>query len=221
MSQQWYISRSGSQEGPFTSSQLKELVKAKEVRQDTLVWTEGMAGWTTAESVNGLFQVIPPPIAIPPDPFLDLNALHTIRARKIRHPSQTRKRNNAYLLTCAGVFLPIVAAGFAIFFISRFTNDGIGNAFSIQSAPTMTKEQFRAKFADLDGGSRSRGQVREVDLIRAVGKPSRTQTLVNRTFWYWTCQDGIIQIVIFGYKDPMVESQSGEGILNVEEVNDY
>lgn len=79
MAQQWYVSRSGTQDGPFSSSQLKELAVTKKLKPDDLVWMEGMAEWAQASNVKGLFPPSPPPIpptgvsppsVIRPDPVL-------------------------------------------------------------------------------------------------------------------------------------------------------
>lgn len=62
MTHQWYVNRSGSQKGPFTSSQLKDLARNKKIFPDDMVWMEGMAEWSPASRVKGLFPPTPPPI---------------------------------------------------------------------------------------------------------------------------------------------------------------
>ncbi len=94
----------------------------------------------------------------------------------------------------------------------------MGQLTSILSTSRMTKEQFRSKFDALKGGYRYGGVVDENDLIQAMGKPSRTQTLGNDTYWYWQCQDGTIQIVILHYKNL---AYYGEGEIMVTHINDY
>jgi hypothetical protein len=68
MTQQWFVSRSGSQEGPFTSSQLKVFVQEQKISPDDLVWKEGMAEWVPASRVKGLFPISPPPPPSQPVP---------------------------------------------------------------------------------------------------------------------------------------------------------
>jgi hypothetical protein len=69
-SRQWYIGRSGKQEGPFTDERLRELIAAGMVTGDTLVWTAGMTNWARAAEVPGLMASVPrrPSVAAPAVP---------------------------------------------------------------------------------------------------------------------------------------------------------
>ncbi len=61
----WHIAENGQSVGPFTPPQLAQAVSAGRVRPDTLVWTQGMTGWTAANQVPqvlGLFAASPPPL---------------------------------------------------------------------------------------------------------------------------------------------------------------
>ncbi len=61
----WHIAENGQSVGPFTPPQLAQAVSAGRVRPDTLVWTQGMAGWTAANQIPqvlGLFAASPPPL---------------------------------------------------------------------------------------------------------------------------------------------------------------
>ncbi|WP_157783983.1 DUF4339 domain-containing protein, partial [Bradyrhizobium yuanmingense] len=44
----WFYASEGKQQGPFPEGQFRDLVAQGVVRPDTLVWTEGMAGWQKA-----------------------------------------------------------------------------------------------------------------------------------------------------------------------------
>lgn len=60
----WHIAENGQTRGPFAQSQL-----AGQITRDTLVWSEGQAGWAKAGDVPalaGLFSATPPP---PPPPM--------------------------------------------------------------------------------------------------------------------------------------------------------
>ena len=50
----WFYAANGQQQGPFGDVQLRDLIANGTVRADTLVWTEGMAGWQKAVEVPGL-----------------------------------------------------------------------------------------------------------------------------------------------------------------------
>lgn len=50
----WFYASEGKQQGPFPEGQFRDLVAQGIVRPDTLVWTEGMAGWQKAAEIPGL-----------------------------------------------------------------------------------------------------------------------------------------------------------------------
>ncbi len=55
MSQEWYYSVDGSQQGPVSPGELKKLTDASKISQADLVWKEGMAEWVPAKTIKGLF----------------------------------------------------------------------------------------------------------------------------------------------------------------------
>ena len=66
----WFYAANGQQQGPFGDAQLQDLISNGTVRPDTLVWTEGMAGWQKAAEVPGLMPAGgPPPMPIVGMPF--------------------------------------------------------------------------------------------------------------------------------------------------------
>lgn len=60
----WFYASEGKQQGPFPEGQFRDLVAQGVVRPDTLVWTEGMAGWQKAAEIPGLIGGGAPP-AVP------------------------------------------------------------------------------------------------------------------------------------------------------------
>ena len=58
----WFYADRGQQQGPFPEAQLRDFIARGMVRPDTLVWTEGMAGWQRAGEIPGFFS----PAARPP-----------------------------------------------------------------------------------------------------------------------------------------------------------
>jgi len=64
----WYFQKNGVQEGPREESEIRELIRAGEIARTTLVWTEGMSDWATAENtaLSALFLDTPPPIRSEP-----------------------------------------------------------------------------------------------------------------------------------------------------------
>ncbi len=62
---QYFTAVNGQQTGPFPLQTLKLHIEAGSPTKDTLVWCEGMDGWTAASSVdevNALFNAGPPPL---------------------------------------------------------------------------------------------------------------------------------------------------------------
>ena len=51
-SRSWFYASEGQQQGPYPEIQLRDLIARGTVTADTLVWTEGMAGWQKA----GIFR---------------------------------------------------------------------------------------------------------------------------------------------------------------------
>jgi hypothetical protein len=60
----WYYARDNKQSGPVSGADLKRIALAGDVAPDDLVWREGMAEWTLARNVRGLFDNEPAPVAV-------------------------------------------------------------------------------------------------------------------------------------------------------------
>jgi hypothetical protein len=61
----WFYASEGQQLGPYPEAQLRDLIARGSVRADTLVWTEGMAGWQKAAEIPGLMSGASGPPVIP------------------------------------------------------------------------------------------------------------------------------------------------------------
>jgi GYF domain 2 len=66
----WFFASEDKQQGPYPEDQFRDFIARGLVRADTLVWSEGMAGWQRAGDIPGL---IPggsgPPAFLPTDPY--------------------------------------------------------------------------------------------------------------------------------------------------------
>src|SRR5262245_54704008 len=51
----WFYASQGQQQGPLPEAELRNLIARGTIGPDTLVWTEGMAGWQKAGEIPGLF----------------------------------------------------------------------------------------------------------------------------------------------------------------------
>ena len=64
---EWYYARGNKQLGPVSSVDLKRMAAAGEIHAEDLVWREGMAEWTPARNVRGLFEEeAKPPVTASP-----------------------------------------------------------------------------------------------------------------------------------------------------------
>jgi hypothetical protein len=61
----WFYAAGGQQQGPVSEAQLRGLIARGAVTPDTLVWSEGMAGWQKAWEVPGLWSGGAAPPAFP------------------------------------------------------------------------------------------------------------------------------------------------------------
>ena len=50
----WFFASQGKEQGPYPEAQLREFIANGTVTADTLVWSEGMAGWQKARDIPGL-----------------------------------------------------------------------------------------------------------------------------------------------------------------------
>lgn len=68
----WYVYVGGKQVGPMTVEQLAGAIQAGQVEAGTMVWRQGLSGWTAANQVAELTQLFaqgpPPPPPPPPSP---------------------------------------------------------------------------------------------------------------------------------------------------------
>ncbi|HET6243929.1 MAG: SPFH domain-containing protein [Bacteroidetes bacterium] len=62
---QYFMATNGQQTGPFDAPAIKQMIQQGTLKQETLVWKQGMAEWIAASTVpeiKDLFQQSPPPI---------------------------------------------------------------------------------------------------------------------------------------------------------------
>ena len=60
---EWYIAANDKASGPFTESEMKNLLLEKKVTMETLVWCAGMSEWQKAESTPSILKLI---LQLPP-----------------------------------------------------------------------------------------------------------------------------------------------------------
>jgi len=55
----WYFAAQGQQQGPVSEEELRDLIANGVVTSETLLWSDGMAGWEKAERIPGLMTDVP------------------------------------------------------------------------------------------------------------------------------------------------------------------
>jgi hypothetical protein len=73
----WFFASQGQQQGPYPEARLHEFIAAGTITAETLVWSEGMAGWQKAGEIPGLFSGSsgPPAVPQPGGPLLSAGGL--------------------------------------------------------------------------------------------------------------------------------------------------
>ncbi len=62
---QFHVALNGQPSGPFPLATIRQYIEAGQIKKDTLVWRQGMAEWSKAETaaeIATLFGAVPPPI---------------------------------------------------------------------------------------------------------------------------------------------------------------
>jgi len=69
----WYYAAQGAQQGPVPEAELRGLISGGVITGETLLWTEGMAGWEKAGRIPGLMSNLGnQPPGMPPAPSNDM-----------------------------------------------------------------------------------------------------------------------------------------------------
>jgi uncharacterized RDD family membrane protein YckC len=102
----WYYAEGGKQVGPVEESVLDDLVRQGVVRDETLVWREGMAAWQRHGAVRGPIPGSPPPR--PPAPPFDSQPAPSQRQEATRHYGGFWIRFLAILID--GIIIGVVGA---------------------------------------------------------------------------------------------------------------
>ena len=62
----YYFCIDGSTAGPFSESEVAQLIAAKRINKETLAWIEGMPQWDKIENVPAILRIValtPPPLS--------------------------------------------------------------------------------------------------------------------------------------------------------------
>ena len=144
----YYVYANGTQSGPFSTEELK----LKRIGPDTLVWCDGMDGWSKAAGVSALKEVlatIPPPLPGSP-PYTPPNPSPRYKAS----PVNDFFRNNWLALVAGAVVLLIVATAYSNYSQRKETDQrereaNIAATAQAETERRLLEEQEAAKLAEL------------------------------------------------------------------------
>lgn len=91
MSATWYYAVGEDQRGPISAEDLRGKLICGELPVNTMVWSEGMAGWASAEKVPELFRPAPPKAE--PTPII-VPQVEPSTAGKVHGTGQTRSESS-------------------------------------------------------------------------------------------------------------------------------
>lgn len=97
----WYYADGGRQAGPVDEAALDELVRQGVVRDDTLVWREGLASWQPHGVVRPR-PVAPPPPPAPPIPAAPMAPPPPAAAAEVRYCAECGRPHQAYEMSMVG-----------------------------------------------------------------------------------------------------------------------
>jgi hypothetical protein len=124
----FYANINGTNEGPFTLEELKDLASKKKITPKTYVIIEGTEDWIAAKEIEGLF----PPGAklpkLPPTPPGGDTPLTAEDAARIARQSAAAAKQGAQMAVAYGASITSKSTGFwggVINFIKKILNEGI------------------------------------------------------------------------------------------------
>lgn len=139
-----------------------------------------------------------------------------------RRPAKKTARKRCVLALTAGLIIGyIFGAGFPV----GERGSVLPDSARALSAQRLTKDEWKAKayaYFRSSGEYEGQGHMVTPTLLwgidgevfkRVMGNPDRTQTIGGNMYWYYTCRDGMIQLVL--------ENREGVDNLLVGDINDY
>jgi hypothetical protein len=127
----WFFAANGQQQGPYSEAQFRDFVERGMIRSETLVWTEGMAGWQKADDVPGLMSSAAGPPMMPRSGSPPVVAGDGGFGSALSADLPLWSLLGRSLLYVIGVFLvipaPWVATAFYRWFVSRIRVPGRGS----------------------------------------------------------------------------------------------
>jgi len=201
-SNDWYYTTKGQIAGPVSLNALQLLASTGQ-----LLPTDSLRSATSSQSMPASeLDGLSFPVAQPSFDFGSAAA----RKTKARSANPSNVRTSAKQLFAIAAVMGLSLAVLALIF------QGL-NILPTQTR--MTKQEFRTTLSSMSGVGDN--VINEAELFAKFGKPHRTQAFGSDAYWYYTCSDGTIQLVIWQYSNPGVEEQLGKGARVISQINDF
>ncbi|MGJ4952746.1 DUF4339 domain-containing protein [Bradyrhizobium sp. HKCCYLS20291] len=110
----WYYAAQGQQQGPISEDELRDLIAGGVVTAETLLWSDGMAGWEKAGRIPGLMSGVPSTAPGGPPPF-DGRSGGGIPAGALSADLETLTYFGWTLLYFVGQFLVVITPWTAVY----------------------------------------------------------------------------------------------------------
>ena len=108
----FYANINGSNEGPFSIEELKDLVKQKKITKKTYILLEGTDEWVTAKEVGDLFPSNSTVPDLPPLPPGESSPLTSDDAARMARQGAAAAKQGAQMAVAYGVSITSKSTGF-------------------------------------------------------------------------------------------------------------
>lgn len=176
----WYFARGDEEKGPFTEAQIRSLVGAGKVRDEDLVWKEGMRDWLPARDVPGLMAPMDEP---PSDTDRPLELGAAVYSSPVRGNGQRSARRELASPSESQRFLMVLgrllfAGGLLVLLLAQGCGAiGQQNVLRMRSKTEQAKFDFEGKwYRQLGSLEHERDQIK-AKLVVTTADQQRLQTL--------------------------------------------
>jgi hypothetical protein len=139
MAREWYYTNNGTQKGPVSLEQLKQLAQTGVLLPTDLLWREGFAEWRPASNAKGLTFV---PVALPLTPMPAANPAEPPRRRSIAR--KCGRLMMWFFCFVGGVWVLLFSVGFVLILAGNLANSGgIASAVARTTTTEGADEEFK------------------------------------------------------------------------------
>jgi len=86
----------GQEQGPFNLVQLKQMIQTGQITRNTMVWQEGMSGWSEAEQVPELIEILKSAPSVQPGQSADTMKVVPEKKVKVKNAYYYKKMSRIH-----------------------------------------------------------------------------------------------------------------------------